>query len=154
VDGLTGREGAFLACSFWMADCLGMVGRRDDALKLLERLLGLRNDLGLLSEEYDAIAKRQVGNFPQAFSHVSLVNTSCNLTGHTLEDVVPSPETYKAIRRSISRRSSPRSTRSHSILSPSRRHGTDDVEGNGITREPRRPTKAAGVPAPRKRRSD
>jgi GH15 family glucan-1,4-alpha-glucosidase len=85
VDGLTGREGAFLACSFWLADCLHMIGRHDDARALFERLLSLRNDLGLLSEEYDAVLKRQVGNFPQAFSHVSLVNTACRLSGHEAE---------------------------------------------------------------------
>ncbi|MDA8360101.1 MAG: glycoside hydrolase family 15 protein [Actinomycetota bacterium] len=84
VDGLSGREGAFLACSFWLADCLHMIGRTDEAKALFERLLALRNDLGLLSEEYDAVAGRQVGNFPQAFSHVSLVNTACRLTGQEL----------------------------------------------------------------------
>jgi GH15 family glucan-1,4-alpha-glucosidase len=84
VDGLTGREGAFLACSFWLADCLHLIGRTDDARALFERLLALRNDLGLLSEEYDPVAKRLVGNFPQAFSHVSLVNTACRLSGHDL----------------------------------------------------------------------
>jgi GH15 family glucan-1,4-alpha-glucosidase len=81
VDGLSGREGAFLACSFWLADCLHMIGREDDARAMFERLLSLRNDLGLLSEEYDPVAGRLVGNFPQAFSHVSLVNTACRLTG-------------------------------------------------------------------------
>ena len=81
VDGLTGREGAFLACSFWLADCLHMIGRVDESTALFERLLNLRNDVGLLSEEYDGVACRQVGNFPQAFSHVSLVNTACRLTG-------------------------------------------------------------------------
>jgi hypothetical protein len=81
VDGLTGREGAFLACSFWLADCLSMLGRDRDARQLLDRLLGLRNDLGLLSEEYDPVAGRLVGNFPQAFSHVSLVNSASKLTG-------------------------------------------------------------------------
>jgi GH15 family glucan-1,4-alpha-glucosidase len=81
VDGLEGHEGAFLACSFWMADCLHMIGREDDAKALFERLLGLRNDVGLLAEEYDARLKRQVGNFPQAFSHVSLVNAALNLSG-------------------------------------------------------------------------
>jgi hypothetical protein len=80
VDGLHGREGAFLACSFWLADCLHLVGRTDDASALFERLLSLRNDLGLLAEEYDHVAGRQVGNFPQAFSHVSLVNTAFLLT--------------------------------------------------------------------------
>ena len=82
VDGLTGREGAFLACSFWLVDCLTLLGREHDARQLLERLLGLRNDLGLLSEEYDPVAGRLVGNFPQAFSHVSLVNSAAKLTGH------------------------------------------------------------------------
>jgi GH15 family glucan-1,4-alpha-glucosidase len=82
VDGLTGREGAFLACSFWLVDCLHMIGRTEDAEALFERLVGLRNDLGLLSEEYDAVDQRLVGNFPQAFSHVSLVNSACRLTGN------------------------------------------------------------------------
>jgi GH15 family glucan-1,4-alpha-glucosidase len=82
VDGLDGREGAFLACSFWMADCLHMIGRHDDARQMLDRLLELRNDLGLLAEEYDAKAGRQAGNFPQAFSHVALVNAALNLSGH------------------------------------------------------------------------
>jgi GH15 family glucan-1,4-alpha-glucosidase len=82
VDGLTGREGAFLACSFWLVDCLHMIGRTKDAEELFGRLLALRNDLGLLSEEYDPIGGRLVGNFPQAFSHVSLVNSACRLTGH------------------------------------------------------------------------
>jgi hypothetical protein len=81
VDGLTGREGAFLACSFWLVDCLHMIGRTDDAEALFGRLVALRNDLGLLSEEYDPYAGRLVGNFPQAFSHVSLVNSACRLTG-------------------------------------------------------------------------
>jgi GH15 family glucan-1,4-alpha-glucosidase len=82
VDGLTGREGAFLACSFWLVDCLAMLGRTDDARRMLDRLLDLRNDLGLLSEEYDPVAGRLVGNFPQAFSHVSLVNSVAKLSGH------------------------------------------------------------------------
>ncbi len=80
VDGLVGREGAFLACSFWLVDCLHMIGRVDEATEMFERLLGLRNDLGLLSEEYDAVANRMIGNFPQAFSHVSLVNSAFRLT--------------------------------------------------------------------------
>jgi GH15 family glucan-1,4-alpha-glucosidase len=80
VDGLTGREGAFLACSFWLVDCLHLIGRVKDAQEMFEKLLMLRNDLGLLSEEYDPVAKRLVGNFPQAFSHVSLVNSACRLT--------------------------------------------------------------------------
>jgi GH15 family glucan-1,4-alpha-glucosidase len=82
VDGLTGREGAFLACSFWLVDCLHMIGREDDAVELFERLLALRNELGLLSEEYDPFAGRLVGNFPQAFSHVSLINSAFRLSGN------------------------------------------------------------------------
>jgi GH15 family glucan-1,4-alpha-glucosidase len=81
VDGLPGSEGAFLACSFWLADALTGIGRRDEAEALFTRLLGLRNDLGLLSEEYDAVAGRQLGNTPQAFSHVGLVNTARHLSG-------------------------------------------------------------------------
>jgi GH15 family glucan-1,4-alpha-glucosidase len=88
VDGLVGREGAFLACSFWLVDCLHMIGRTHDAEALFKRLLALRNDLGLLSEEYDPVAKRLVGNFPQAFSHVSLVNSACRLTGHDALDTL------------------------------------------------------------------
>lgn len=78
-DGLPTGEGAFLACSFWLADNLVLLGRRDDARALFERLLGLANDVGLLSEEYAPDAHRLVGNFPQAFSHVALVNTAFNL---------------------------------------------------------------------------
>ena len=81
VDGLTGREGAFLACSFWLADCLWLLDREQDAQQLLDRLISLRNDLGLLSEEYDAVEGRLVGNFPQAFSHVSLVNSASKIAG-------------------------------------------------------------------------
>ncbi len=80
VDGLPPGEGAFLPCTFWLADNLDLLGRHDDALRLFERLLGLRNDVGLLSEEYDPAAKRLLGNFPQAFSHVALINTACNLS--------------------------------------------------------------------------
>ncbi|MFG2136994.1 glycoside hydrolase family 15 protein [Streptomyces sp. NPDC048650] len=80
VDGLEGEEGAFLACSFWLADDLAMIGRVDEARRLFEKLLSLRNDLGLLAEEWDAKLKRQVGNFPQAFSHVPLIDTALRLT--------------------------------------------------------------------------
>jgi GH15 family glucan-1,4-alpha-glucosidase len=79
ADGLVGGEGAFLLCSFWLADNYAMLGRHADARRLFERLLGLRNDVGLLSEEYDPAAGRMLGNFPQAFSHVGLVNTALNL---------------------------------------------------------------------------
>ncbi|MFB6778585.1 glycoside hydrolase family 15 protein [Streptomyces sp. NPDC056352] len=80
VDGLEGDEGAFLACSFWLADDLAMIGRVDEARQLFERLLSLRNDLGLLAEEWDPRLQRQVGNFPQAFSHVPLIDTALRLT--------------------------------------------------------------------------
>ena len=79
VDGLPPGEGAFLACSFWLADNYILQRRRDDARALFERLLALRNDVGLLAEEYDPRLQRQVGNFPQAFSHVALVDTALNL---------------------------------------------------------------------------
>jgi GH15 family glucan-1,4-alpha-glucosidase len=80
-DGLPRGEGAFLACSFWLADTYILLGRYDEARKLFERLVGLANDVGLLSEEYDPASERFLGNFPQAFSHLALVNTACNL-GH------------------------------------------------------------------------
>ncbi|QQM42248.1 glycoside hydrolase family 15 protein [Streptomyces liliifuscus] len=81
-DGLTGGEGAFLACSFWLADALLLTGREDDARRLFERLLLLRNDVGLLAEEYDPLARRQLGNFPQAFTHVPLIRVAYELDGH------------------------------------------------------------------------
>ncbi|HUJ97045.1 MAG TPA: glycoside hydrolase family 15 protein [Stellaceae bacterium] len=79
VDGLPGSEGAFLACSFWLVDNLVLLGRRRSARRLFKQLLALVNDVGLLSEEYDFRAKRLVGNFPQAFSHITLINTAVNL---------------------------------------------------------------------------
>ncbi len=77
--GLAHGEGAFLACSFWLADAMILLGQHDEGQQLFDNLLKLRNDLGLLSEEYDVSAKRLIGNFPQAFSHVALVNTAHNL---------------------------------------------------------------------------
>ncbi len=82
-DGLPAGEGTFLACSFWLADAYVLLGRIDEARALFERLLSLRNDVGLLAEEYDPRLRRQVGNFPQAFSHVALVNTAHNLARAT-----------------------------------------------------------------------
>ncbi|HET7879523.1 MAG TPA: glycoside hydrolase family 15 protein [Acetobacteraceae bacterium] len=82
VDGLPPGEGVFLACSFWLADNLILQGRKREARALFERLLGLCNDVGLLAEEYDPRAKRQLGNFPQAFSHLALINTAMNLHNH------------------------------------------------------------------------
>ncbi len=83
VDGLSGREGAFLPCSFWLVDALVLLDRVDEARALFERLLGVRNDLGLLAEEYDPREGRLLGNFPQAFTHVGLVNSAYNLSNHT-----------------------------------------------------------------------
>ncbi|MEO8556687.1 MAG: glycoside hydrolase family 15 protein [Actinomycetota bacterium] len=86
-DGLPGGEGVFLACSFWLVDALDGAGRRDEAVLLFERLLSLRNDVGLLSEEWDPVANRQLGNTPQAFSHFALINSALQLhhgrTGHS-----------------------------------------------------------------------
>ncbi|MBB4980265.1 MULTISPECIES: glycoside hydrolase family 15 protein [Streptomyces] len=79
LDGLPGQEGTFLVCSFWLADALRMTGRAEEARELFERLLALTNDLGLLAEEYDPVAGRQLGNFPQAFSHIGLVGTALAL---------------------------------------------------------------------------
>ncbi|WP_189950489.1 glycoside hydrolase family 15 protein [Streptomyces roseolus] len=79
VDGLPGQEGTFLVCSFWLADALRMTGRREEARELFERLVRLTNDVGLLAEEYDPVTGRQLGNFPQAFSHIGLVGTALAL---------------------------------------------------------------------------
>ncbi len=83
VDGLPAGEGAFLACTFWLADNYALQGRHDEAREVFERLLALRNDVGLLSEEYDPEAGRLVGNFPQAFSHVPLIDTARTLSRAT-----------------------------------------------------------------------
>ena len=80
VDGLPAGEGAFLPCSFWLADALALCGRRAEAKRLFEHLLGLANDVGLFAEEYDPRARRQLGNFPQALTHVALINTARNLS--------------------------------------------------------------------------
>ncbi len=80
VDGLPPGEGAFLPCTYWLCDNYAITGRMDEARALFGRLLALRNDVGLLAEQYDPVAKRLLGNFPQAFSHVSLINTALNLT--------------------------------------------------------------------------
>jgi GH15 family glucan-1,4-alpha-glucosidase len=79
-DGLSGDEGQFLACSFWLVSALALNGRVDDARSLFERLIGLSNDLGLLSEEYDVARKRQIGNFPQAFSHLTLIMAALEIS--------------------------------------------------------------------------
>jgi GH15 family glucan-1,4-alpha-glucosidase len=79
VDGLPPGEGVFLPCSFWLCDNLALCGEHDAAVELFERLTGVCNDLGLLSEEYDPRSKRFLGNFPQAMSHVALINSALNL---------------------------------------------------------------------------
>ena len=79
VDGLPPGEGAFLPCTFWLADNLALQGRVDEAREIFQRLLSLQNDVGLLSEEYDPVSRRMLGNFPQAFTHVGLINTAWNL---------------------------------------------------------------------------
>ncbi len=86
VDGLPAGEGVFLPCSFWLVDCYELLGRHDEAHALFDRLVGLANDLGLLAEEYDPEAKRLLGNFPQAFTHLALVNSAFNVLPH-----LPSP---------------------------------------------------------------
>jgi GH15 family glucan-1,4-alpha-glucosidase len=80
VDGLPPGEGAFLACNFWLVDALALIGRREEALAHFHRLLSIRNDLGLFSEEYDQRNKRLIGNFPQAFTHLALVSSALNLS--------------------------------------------------------------------------
>ena len=86
VDGLPAGEGVFLPCSFWLVDCYELTGRHDDAHALFEQVVALGNDLGLLAEEYDPVAKRLLGNFPQAFTHLALVNSAFNVLPH-----LPSP---------------------------------------------------------------
>jgi GH15 family glucan-1,4-alpha-glucosidase len=81
TDGLPGSEGAFLACTFWLADNYAFAGRISEATALFERMLEVRNHLGLLSEEYDSTRHRQISNFPQAFSHLALIMTATNIEG-------------------------------------------------------------------------
>ncbi len=96
VDGLPPGEGAFLACSFWLVDAYVMLGRKDDALELFEHLLSLRNDLGLLAEEYDTHHRRQLGNFPQAFSHIGLITSANLLVAARQQTEGPAPPTRGA----------------------------------------------------------
>ncbi len=112
VDGIANGEATFLACSFWMADNYFLMGRREDAVRLFRRLLEVRNDVGLLSEEYDPAEKRLLGNFPQAFSHVGLVNTAFALSkdhnrpvAGTLSRIAPRRSPTSTARRRTSARS-------------------------------------------------
>ena len=88
-DGLHGTEGVFLACSFWLVNCLYLIGRVEEAKQMFERLLALRNDVGLLSEEYDPEAKRLLGNFPQALSHIALAHAAFTLSGQWQPEIHP-----------------------------------------------------------------
>jgi GH15 family glucan-1,4-alpha-glucosidase len=92
VDGLSGEEGVFLACSFWLADTYHLMGRQDDARALFEKLIALRNEVGLLAEEYLPSQSRQVGNFPQAFSHLALVNAAYILTADQRPNEMPAKD--------------------------------------------------------------
>jgi GH15 family glucan-1,4-alpha-glucosidase len=104
-DGLSGGEGQFLACSFWMVANLWLIGRRSDAQRLFDRLLKLRNDVGLLSEEYDSEAERLVGNFPQALSHIALVHAAYTMSGEwTPHHADQSHTTDSTTRKPVSRR--------------------------------------------------
>jgi GH15 family glucan-1,4-alpha-glucosidase len=91
VDGLPPGEGVFLLCNFWLVDNLILQGRIAEAVKLFERMISLRNDVGLLSEEYDPRTKRFLGNFPQAFSHVALVNSAVKLSKALGDQPIPKP---------------------------------------------------------------
>jgi GH15 family glucan-1,4-alpha-glucosidase len=90
-DGLKGSEGTFLACSFWLVICLYLIGRKADAITLFERLLKVRNDVGLLSEEYDPKAGRMLGNFPQALSHIALVHAAFTISGQWVPEPAVKP---------------------------------------------------------------
>ncbi len=96
TDGLPPGEGAFLACSFWLADNYVLQGRQEEARALFKRLIGLCNDVGLLAEEYDPMTRRQLGNFPQALSHLALVNTARNLMGEGPAQERSSPQSSRA----------------------------------------------------------
>jgi GH15 family glucan-1,4-alpha-glucosidase len=87
VDGLPGSEGAFLPCTLWLADCLAMMGRAEEAREVFTRVITLANDVGLISEEYDPAEGRLVGNFPQAFTHVGIINTAQRLAATRQPDL-------------------------------------------------------------------
>jgi GH15 family glucan-1,4-alpha-glucosidase len=91
-DGLKGGEGTFLPCSFWLATCYYLIGRQTDAETYFEKLLALRNDVGLLSEEYDPATKRMLGNFPQALTHIALIHAAFTLSGQWKPELGTQPE--------------------------------------------------------------
>jgi hypothetical protein len=95
-DGLSGSEGQFLACSFWLVEALALNGRQAQARELFERFLTLRNDLGLYAEEYDVARGRQVGNFPQAFTHLALISAARVLSGEQAGDTIRAPRAATA----------------------------------------------------------
>jgi len=140
-DGLAPGENAFLACSFWLADAYMSIGRHDDARKLFDRLLAVRNDLGLLAEEYDPRARRLIGNYPQAFSHVGLINTAFNLTRWakpkdqraTTDGGVPAPATADE---------QPKPAQGPGRPKPGPRPGAENVEPD-LRRRRREPSSAA-----------
>ncbi len=132
VDGLPPGEGVFLPCTFWLADNLALMGRVDEARALFERLVGLANDVGLLAEEYDPVAKRQLGNFPQAFTHVALVNGAVQPLEHRPRRLRPGQRSPLALALT-------RPLLDHRRLPPSRETG-DDVElDRRPGRDPARP---------------
>jgi GH15 family glucan-1,4-alpha-glucosidase len=120
VDGLPPGEGAFLACSFWLADAYAMCGRLEEAHALFERLLAVANDVGLLAEEYDPHGRRMTGNFPQGFSHLSLVTTAFNLA-HAVKPAEQRSEAPVAGTRTSATPATP----------PGPRAGTSDRESRG-----------------------
>ena len=97
ADALPPGEGVFLPCSFWLADALALQGKVEEARELFERLLDLRNDVGLLAEEYDPVARRQLGNFPQAFTHLALVNTAIVLGEGRTDTTSPKAPRHRAL---------------------------------------------------------
>jgi GH15 family glucan-1,4-alpha-glucosidase len=107
IDGLPPGEGAFLACSFWLADNYLLLGRKADARRLFHRLKGYANDVGLFAEEYDPEDERMLGNFPQAFSHVALINTALNLAQEENRRNDRKPAKEKIVKK-VTRRQNPR----------------------------------------------
>jgi GH15 family glucan-1,4-alpha-glucosidase len=108
VDGLPPGEGAFLACSFWLVDNYTMMGRRREALRLFNRLRRLANDVGLYAEEYDPVGKRMLGNFPQAFSHVALINSALNLMVDGQERTKKSKPGRRTVRKAARKKAAQR----------------------------------------------